>query len=446
MSNDKASKIREAIADLEKVIEEFPTEPGEDRLQELLNPFTTTKTIVSGETIENKQLDPEQQAEMDRFFEVPEDIEEIEKLLAEEIDQTGSEIDDEISEEQLKADLRLIQEKSIESELQKQRTQKLEKSSDVTELQEPNLEIDDQLEPLEAKTEQKLEKLEPKTKEKLTQKPEKLKQEQKEIKLAVDLEKHPQKEVKEKKKVEEEDQISVKRSEVFASNYLIFHHPTEMITMLVPLAAGLIFTLFNNKVNREIGDLNRAQINELQFSLIDNYLLVSKYTTIILLTFFVCWRWSNMITNQSYGFWLSLGGKRSFFFRNVITKFLLLLMLSQLLGFGLIVILYGLSIEFATFINMIVLLTINYVIILSTAILIGNSIPDAELAALSFFIVNGIDVAFNTNSESFLYMLFHGETFYRMDDSLLAIILSSVLASIMVFVTRRLHLRMDLNF
>ena len=233
-------------------------------------------------------------------------------------------------------------------------------------------------------------------------------------------------------------------TEKFAYNYLIFRKPTDTIIILLPMVTGLIINIFFTPITT-VDSFNAELINNMNFDLIDSYLEVTNITMLILLAFFISYRWSAMLQDASYGFWITLGVNKNKFYLQTVFKFMLFLFLSNL--FGLITLIYmnQMTLEFIIIIKLILLLVANLGIFIGVAVIFGNFIKNPELAALSFIIFAVLNIAFNTDVDSILHLIFMSSFYYRYESAWFALVLSLFVGVVINLITMRLHVRMDME-
>lgn len=233
-------------------------------------------------------------------------------------------------------------------------------------------------------------------------------------------------------------------TEKFAYNYLIFRKPTDTILVLLPMITGLVINIFFTPI-ATVESFNAELIRNMNFDLIDSYLEATNITMLLLLAFFISYRWSAMLQNASYGFWITLGVNKNKFYIQTTFRFMLVLFLSNL--FGLIILIYmnQMTIEFSIIIKLILLLGANLGIFIGVAIIFGNFIKNPELAALSFIIFTVLNIAFNTDFDSILNLIFMSSFHYRFESAWFAFILSLFVGVLINVTTMRLHVRMDME-
>jgi hypothetical protein len=233
-------------------------------------------------------------------------------------------------------------------------------------------------------------------------------------------------------------------TEKFAYNYLIFRKPTDTLLILLPMITGLVINIFFTPVTA-VDSFNEELVRNLNFDLIDSYLEATNITMLILLAFFISYRWSAMLYDASYGFWITLGVNKTKFYLSTVFKFLFILFLSNFFGLIMIIYMNQMTLDFMIIIQLILLVVSNLGLYIGVAILFGNIIKNPELAALSFIIFSVLNIAFNVSVDSIQHMVFMSSFYYQYENSWLALILSLIVGVLINFITMQMHIRMDME-
>ena len=233
--------------------------------------------------------------------------------------------------------------------------------------------------------------------------------------------------------------MSVKES--ITSNYVFFRFPADHVLVIIPIIVGSAGFFFNNLGFNFLdeSDLITAKQDEL----VDDYLLFSKMAIIILISFLVSYRWSNMINDGTYGYWITQGVRRQPIIFYSLGRFLIDILLAQVLGLFLILMVGGLEYDLLTLFYMVLLFISNAWMMLVLAFLVSNLVRNPEFAALGYIILLGLIVALGlTNSSGWINILLSDRQ-YNSDASLLWFLLSMGTSFIVLFGTIRYHLRKD---
>lgn len=236
----------------------------------------------------------------------------------------------------------------------------------------------------------------------------------------------------------------MKAPEKFSYNYLIFRSPTEFLLVLIPFAIAVMINIFS-QVSEEVDVFTPELIMSKQLDAIDAYMLAFFAPIVILMAFFVSYRWSTMQTEGGYGFWLTLGINRRKFFIRTVLKFILLLYIGVLLGLLTIFYLNQMYLEPMMFILLNLLILSHLLLITGVSILLGGMIKNPESAAIFYIILMGLNYVFNTDSENFLNMLLNSAFQYRVDTAWFSFFISLALALGVNFVALRMHTKFDMD-
>lgn len=236
----------------------------------------------------------------------------------------------------------------------------------------------------------------------------------------------------------------MKAPEKFSYNYLIFRSPTEFLLVLIPFVTAVMINVFS-QVSDEVDVFTQELIMSKQLDAIDDYMLAFFAPIVILMAFFVSYRWSTMQTEGGYGFWLTLGINRRKFFVRTVLKFLFLLYIGILLGMLTIFYLNQMYLEPMMFIILNLLILSHLLFITGVSILLGGMVKNPESAAIFYIILMGLNYVFNTDSENFLNMLFNSAFQYRVDTAWFSFFISLALALGVNFVALRMHTKFDMD-
>ena len=237
------------------------------------------------------------------------------------------------------------------------------------------------------------------------------------------------------------------RSEEFAHNYLFARFPITYMLILVPQAIALLANIFIEP-SKAVEDFDDTPIDELiknnQFDIVDNYLIALKLTLTILLAFFLCYRWSTMQNDGSYGYWLTQGVNRRRFFLQTTYKFLFTIYFGSAIGLILVFYLNGINLGILMFFNLNILLISHLLVLVTAGIIIGNTVKNPESASLIFIVLFGANAVFNNNDGSILHKILQSDMQYRFDP-FISLILSIGLSALITLVSLRIHLKLDLE-
>lgn len=197
-----------------------------------------------------------------------------------------------------------------------------------------------------------------------------------------------------------------KSSERFGFNYLIFRHPTEYVLVLLPMVIASITDIYfqTSCIVEEFackaGFVNSKLVFDVetrQSWVIDNYLFSVNIVLLILLGFFVSYRWSNMQFNGSYGFWITLGVNRTKYYINATIKFVLLFYFGVAIGLTQIMFLNNMLNDLFFFLTLNLLILSHIGLLVGIAVLLGNIVRSPEIASLLYVLIIGALLFINVN-------------------------------------------------
>lgn len=242
-----------------------------------------------------------------------------------------------------------------------------------------------------------------------------------------------------------------KNPEQFAHNYLFARFPVNFMLILIPQTIGLLVSIFVNtsfEVEAQTTDASSLTNTEERYQndLIDGYLIAVKLTLVILLAFFLCYRWSTMQNDGSYGYWLTQGVNRRKFFIETIYKFIAVIYFGIFAGLMSLIYLNGIYLEFSSFIMLNLLILSHVLLLISVGIIIGVFTKNPESAALLFIIGFAINYAFNTSS-TILNKMLQSDLQYKekIGDVWLSLVSSVGLGVILVVTSLKVHLNLDME-
>ncbi len=238
--------------------------------------------------------------------------------------------------------------------------------------------------------------------------------------------------------------MSVKES--LASNYVFFRYPAHHILIIIPVFISTIqFFLFNSsfEFDRSTDTLNTVFLE--QNELVDNYLLVMKLTMVIFLSFFVTFRWSSIIIDGTYGYWITQGVLRRRLLFLTLRKFVIDLFIAELLGLFVIIIVGGIRYKLLDLILLIILIFANIYMIVVFALLTANIVKNPEFAALAYILFLGVISVLEISSSSIWFKLLQSDLQYQDDLAFIWFFLSIIFSSITLIITIRLNQAKDIE-
>ena len=227
-----------------------------------------------------------------------------------------------------------------------------------------------------------------------------------------------------------------------SSDYMFFRFPLNYLLVLIPIVVsvvGNIFFRFSNNINPAT-----YSPSDQVYSNLDQFLFSIKLTIAVLLAFSICYRWSSMQYDGSYGYWLTQGLGRKQFYVLTVLKFFGVTLISELIGFGIIIYLNGFFFPTSELILMVLLIYAQLFLIIAIAIFLGVIFKTSEVASLSFLSIVGINAAFNTDKGSYYSLIFEPDAHY-LSQGYLSLILSSGMALLILIIGLRIHTKLDLR-
>ena len=172
--------------------------------------------------------------------------------------------------------------------------------------------------------------------------------------------------------------------ERLAINYSFFRFPSHYILVLIPLFTGIIAFLTTEQSLEPGSDDKYELILNRQMDLIEIYLTAAKLGLIVALAFFLNYRWAAMERDGAYGYWLTQSIKRGKFYTISVGKFFFDAYMGITLGLLFLIFPGGLAFDISVLIGLFLLLAPNVLIIVLSAIFIGEIVKDAELSPIIF--------------------------------------------------------------
>ncbi|MCY3410658.1 MAG: hypothetical protein INQ03_03375 [Candidatus Heimdallarchaeota archaeon] len=232
--------------------------------------------------------------------------------------------------------------------------------------------------------------------------------------------------------------------EKFAYNYLMFRFPIEYLLLIVPAMVGILVNIFFVPEQESI-EINKESLDNYIFMKTDTILIYQEVSIIIMLAFFICYRWSSVQADKSYGFWMTLGIKRRKYYMLSMSKFLTIIYSSVFLSILIIIYISRITFDLDIFFKLILLALSNVLLLITLAFLFGTVITNPELAAILYMTILITNVFAITNEDSIIHLLFRPLLHYKLDDGWIGLAISIILAVITFFIGLKLHERMDIE-
>lgn len=235
------------------------------------------------------------------------------------------------------------------------------------------------------------------------------------------------------------------KRESLATNYIFFRFPTLHALVLLPFLAGFLTSIYLGEILEPGEKLVFELIQDDQIQKINSFLLTSKITLIILLSFFVTFKWTMMKKDGSYGFWLTQLVSRKKYFIKSNSEFVLNSYLGVFIGILLILFLGGTQLPLTQIVFLFLLSLSSILQLVVIGILIGELVRDPELATVVYIVITGIIVFGLSNREAVLNQIFSPEQHYYGDYSATALVLSWCSVIVLYLSTYFLHQRSSIE-
>jgi hypothetical protein len=233
--------------------------------------------------------------------------------------------------------------------------------------------------------------------------------------------------------------------EKLAINYLFLDFPRQELLITATFLLGPVLYFFNSYDQLSSNSINFQEIEDVQFEFLDNYLLWAKIPLVIILSYLVTYQWAIIKKNGSFGYWLSLGVNRSYFFTQSLKTFSFNVFLGNLLGFLIILYPGGLSLSFSEILILLLLIFSSNFLLIGFALLFAEIIRIPEFASLLFMTLMGLNLAFNRNNNNLLSMIFLSEFQFINGSILISLLLSFLIGVTSVIGALKLHQRKDIE-
>lgn len=235
------------------------------------------------------------------------------------------------------------------------------------------------------------------------------------------------------------------KRESIAMEYIFFRFPTHHALVLLPLLTGFIAVFFTGVLLDPSESSTLEVIQEDQIEKINSFLQISKITLIVLLSFFVTFKWAMMKKDGSYGFWLTqLVSRKKYFIKSNI-EFVIHSYLGLLIGLVLLFYLNGIQISYSQIIYLFFLSLSSVFQLIVLGVFMGEVIRDPELSTVVYIMVTGIAVFGIANRASIINQIFAPEQHYYGESSVISLLLSWISVVILYSITYYLHQRSSIE-
>lgn len=227
-------------------------------------------------------------------------------------------------------------------------------------------------------------------------------------------------------------------------NYSFLRSPAFQTLIVLPAIGGsLIFYLGSTFF--EGTEFTWSELDQRWSTLVTDYLSLSKFASVIVLSFFLAYRWTVFKTDGSYGYWLSQGIKRRKYLIFAIISFFVLIFCSQLIGIVGIFTFGGFYVELSSFLQVLLLIIVTSLFVVVSGILIAEVSRDSEVTLLIYLGLFFGLLAIQQGLPDILQWVFFPERFIFEAEYWPIIGVNFVINLVIIVVIYLLHMRSDIE-
>ena len=216
--------------------------------------------------------------------------------------------------------------------------------------------------------------------------------------------------------------ISLIGKECYGVNFLLFTSG-RLITSMTILFYASIFSFF---YNNELINTTNAISSDIHFDLLKEYLVGLKLASILIISYFLTFHWSNIHRNGDYGYWISLGVKREKFYLTTVLFFISILFVNVILSFTVLRTLGGLKFRLVDDLMILSIIFASMILMIGIARVIGEFVKKPELSSAIYLIFYGLNFQYNLNEDNIISDILFPESHLK-DNNLLVHLLSPML-------------------
>ncbi len=228
-----------------------------------------------------------------------------------------------------------------------------------------------------------------------------------------------------------------------ASFMLFFRSPLDLILILGPFITGVAAFSFSSRGIEGNSGVTLAR-QALEEALLLRFLLGVKIAIIVISGIFVVFRWSQIQSNGSYGYWVSLGLDRDVFYLYSFLVFLLYFYASVILGYISIGMMGGPVITIFSIITSFALIFSSVLNMFGLGVIIAEIFKNPPLAMITYIGILGGNFFFN-QSRNFLFLVFQSDLSVGTTDVLSTFVLSVATGVLLMLIGRAMHLRAEIE-
>ncbi|MHA2029966.1 MAG: hypothetical protein ACW99A_10440 [Candidatus Kariarchaeaceae archaeon] len=222
-----------------------------------------------------------------------------------------------------------------------------------------------------------------------------------------------------------------------AKDYLFFRYPTHHLLILIPIFVGTFQFFFLNDII-QVESTDRAF--ESQKDIMETYLIMVKLSIVVLLSFFISYRWTSIIHDGSYAYWITQGVKRMKLVYFTLSRFLSDVIFAEIIGLTLIMVVGGVRYSFLTTTYLILLILSNSIFLVVVAYSTGVFIKSPELAALTYIFINVLIMLLTLNFSIIYVDILQSDLLFDTSNALLWFAFS-LITSVVILIISLLHKR-----
>ncbi len=200
--------------------------------------------------------------------------------------------------------------------------------------------------------------------------------------------------------------VSSNIKEWYGTNYLLFT-PGRLLTSMTIMFYAAVFSFF---YNNEFIDTTQGISSKINFNLLEDYFIGLKVASILIITYFLTFQWSNIHRNGDYGYWISLGVKREKFYFTTALFFISMLFINAILSFTVLRTIGGLKFTLVDDITILLVILSTLILMVGIAWVIEEVITKPELSSGIFLSFWAVNFQLNRNEDNLLSDILFAES------------------------------------
>lgn len=233
--------------------------------------------------------------------------------------------------------------------------------------------------------------------------------------------------------------------ERLSSDYMFFRFPSHYALILGPLVAGVTnFFINSGSITLEASEGSSILLDK-HYEALSDYFQITKLALAVMCAFFITYRWTVINKDGSYGYMLTQGIDRGKFFIRSAYMFLVSAYAGILAGILILNYLGGINLAFDVFIWVVILSFSSTLLIVSTAIFLGELLSLPELSSLIVVLIFGLNINLNTSKSSIWFKLLQSDLLFADNNPIIPFVLSFGLGSVFMVGGYILHKKSDVE-